>query len=85
MAWPKGKVPGPMAGKHHTKETRLKISLAHKGKKRTAEHRQHIIDACKDNPKCRGYHFSEEAKKKLSIRLRRYWKQRKQLQQQELQ
>ena len=51
-------------GKHHSKETILKISIANKGKKRTEEQKRHISVAQK--AKVRHPH-SEETKRKIGI------------------
>ena len=49
----------------HTKETRIKLSLANKGRKLTKEHREKIS---KNHAKYwLGKHFTEETKKKNEI------------------
>ena len=50
----------PMLGKHHSEETKRKMSDAKKGKHHTEEAKQKMSDARK------GMHLSEETKKKLS-------------------
>lgn len=51
----------PMFGKHHSEETKRKISLANKGKIFSIEHRKNISIVQK------GKIMSEEAKRKISI------------------
>ena len=59
----KGKYCGekhPMYGKHHSKETKQKMSKAHIGKYLSEEHKQKISASAK------GKHHSEETKQKMS-------------------
>lgn len=58
----KGRVPWNK-GKHHTEETKQKMSAAKKGKVNTEEHRRKISEARK------GIHFSEEHKQKMKGRI----------------
>lgn len=52
-------------GKKHSKETRIKMSLSHKGKKHSKEHVKKVADTI------RGKNRSEETKKKISETLKR--------------
>lgn len=52
--------PGPMKGKHHTEETKKKLSIAGKNRKLSDEHKRKIGLANK------GRKLSEEAKRKMS-------------------
>lgn len=52
--------PGPMKGKHHSDESKIKISYKNKGLKRSEEQRTNYSKALK------GIKFSEEHKRKMS-------------------
>lgn len=63
--WSRGK-PSLWKGKHHSEESRKKMSEAHKGKNLSEETRQKLHEACK-NP-------SEETRRKLSVaRKGKHW------------
>lgn len=68
MAFKKGYTPWNK-GLRTPEETKLKISLAHKGREVSEEHRKHLSEANKNNPKCKtflGKHHTEEWKRKMS-------------------
>ena len=52
-------------GKHHTEETKKKLSEANKGKKFSEETRKKMREAHKGNSYLLGKHHSEETKKKM--------------------
>ena len=56
-----------MKGKHHSEESRKKISEAHKGKTLSEETKRKLSFASKGNKNMLGKHHSEEAKQKISI------------------
>lgn len=70
----KGKFTGenhPMYGKHHSEETKQKISENRKGKQLSEEHKQKLSDAKKgkyngENHPMYGKHHSEETRQKIS-------------------
>lgn len=56
----------PFYGKHHSEESKLKMSESKKGKSLTEEHKQKISNAIKgENHPNYGKHLSEETKKKI--------------------
>ena len=58
----------PMYGKHHTKETKEKISKKNLGKVCTREHRERIGQANKGKPSSmKGKKHSEEVKRRISL------------------
>lgn len=59
--------PGTMKGRHHSEETREKISRIHKGRKHSEEHNKNVANALKGHPGgMKGKHHSRETKEKLS-------------------
>jgi len=57
----------PFFGRHHIKESRKKIYLAHIGKELSLEHKQKISESLKGSKNPRwGKHHSEQTRKKLS-------------------
>lgn len=56
-------------GKHHTEETKKKMSLAHKGKKMSEEQKKKISNAMK------GREFTEEHRKKISENVSKWYKE----------
>lgn len=56
----------PMLGKHHTAETKAKMSLAHRRENLSPETRAKLSEAGKNNPGMRGMKHSPETKAKLS-------------------
>lgn len=59
-----------MFGKHHSEETRQKMSEAHKGMVFSEEHKQKLSVAKKSNTNRLGTHHSEETKRKIGDRNR---------------
>jgi hypothetical protein len=58
----------PWKGKHHTEETKQKMSISGKGRKVSKETRKKLSDAHKGKtPIWAGKHHTEETKKKISI------------------
>ena len=57
-------------GKHHSDETRQKLSESHKGKHHSEEHRKKISEAMKN--------ISDETRKKISEARKAYWRNRNQ-------
>lgn len=63
-------------GKKHTKETKRKISLAHKGRMMSLEARKKLSEAKKGKPSPKGMlgkHLSEEHKRKLMKGLKSFY------------
>lgn len=61
-------------GFKHSKETKDKISLTNKGKKRTEEYKRNMgIRFSKENHPCWGMKFSDERKMKMSKRMKKYY------------
>jgi prophage tail gpP-like protein len=61
---------GGMTGKNHSKETKLKMSAAKKGKKFTNEHKVKISDSMKGRKRKT---FTDEWKRKMSEAAKRRW------------
>lgn len=58
---------GRCSGFMVSKETREKLSIASKGKKRSEEHKKKISEANTGNKHCVGRKYSDETKEKMSI------------------
>lgn len=56
----------PMLGKHHTEETKRKISESNKGRKMSEEFKQKMAIISKDKRPMLGRHHTEESKNKIS-------------------
>ena len=63
----------PFYGKHHSEETRKKLSESHKGIKLSEETKRKIGE------KSKGRRYSEETKRKISESLKKYWQERRNL------
>lgn len=59
--------PGYMKGKHHSEETKRKMSIAQKGKIRSQQHRQNLSKAL------RGRHLTTEMKERIRITNKKLW------------
>ena len=78
----------PFYGKHHSEETKAKISEANKGKAFTEKQRKNLSEAMKGNTNSKRPHSytkrkveppkSEEWKRKHSEAMKRHWAKRKQ-------
>ena len=65
----------PLFGKHHSAETRLKMSEANKGKHLSEEHRQKLSESRRgENHPFFGKHLSEEHRRKLSMSFKGLYK-----------
>lgn len=56
----------PMHGRHHTEASKIKMSIAKRGKKLSEETKRKMSLAKKRNPYWKGKHLSEETKRKMS-------------------
>jgi len=65
--WGKKRELSPNWGKNHSEETKKKISLGNKGKKRTEEMNEKQRERVKINPPMLGKNLSQEAKNKISL------------------
>ena len=58
-------------GGHHPEETKLKMSIAHKGRPHSAEHKANLVEALKKVHEAnKGRHHTEESKLKTSLALK---------------
>jgi group I intron endonuclease len=68
----------PLYGKHHSQESKRKMSEAHSGKHHSEEHKKKISDALSgENHPIYGKERSEETKQKLSEAGKEYWRKHK--------
>jgi group I intron endonuclease len=70
--------PSGMLGKHHTVETKYKISIAKKGVKLSEETKRRMSERqIGEKNHFYGKHFSQEHRNKISIRIKEWWDNRK--------
>ena len=69
--------PSAFLGKHHSKESKNKMSESHKGKLLSEEHKIKIRNASKGNKSRTGQHASKEESIKRSISMKKYWREKK--------